>query len=279
MLKIKDFTIRKNKPKEGNKFYTRKSSGGYNTCVKGNPTNACDALANCVGYAEGRINEVVSEILGEDTYKYNTLNCNAESIVERAMKYPGVVLSDAPVKGGLMVWAKGEVGVGSDGAGHIEMCEDVLERDEEGVPTKIYDSSSAWGSTAFYNVTRTNKNGRWGLGQGYVFRGCLVFPELVIEEEQEPNVGPELPPQEPEKPKDDVVIKEGDTVIVHGVGSANSLGTGAKTKKFKNQKMKVIGISSKKNRPNRYALNQYNRGTVKNWSHVTAWFREEDLTK
>ena len=272
------FTVRKNKPKKGNKFYTRKVSGGFNTCVKGKPTDECDALSNCVGYAEGRINEVISEVLGKDTYKYDTLNCNAESIVERALKYEGVQLLDFPVKGGLMVWSKGKVGVGSDGAGHIEMCEDILEKDEKNKPVKIYDSSSAWGSTAFYNVKRTNSNGRWGLGKGYEFRGCLVFPELasLIPEEPKPVEPPQ--PTEPEKPKK-TEIKVGDTVIVNGVGSADSLGNGAKTKKFKDQKMKVIGISNKKDRHNRYALNQYNRGTAGNWSHVTAWFKEEDLTK
>ena len=51
MLVSKDFTIRKTKPKKGNKFYTRKASGGYNTCVEGKPADACDAVPNCVGHA------------------------------------------------------------------------------------------------------------------------------------------------------------------------------------------------------------------------------------
>ena len=42
--------IRITKPEKGNKFYTRKASGGYSTCIKGKPTDACDVLSNCVGY-------------------------------------------------------------------------------------------------------------------------------------------------------------------------------------------------------------------------------------
>lgn len=272
------FTIRKNKPVKGNKFYTRKPNG-YNTCVKGKPTDVCDALANCVGYVEGRVNEVISEILGKDTFKYDTLHCNAENFIEKALTYQGVVISDVPVRGGLMVWQKGETLKGKDGAGHVEFVEDILEKDEKGVAIKIYTSASSYNGSSFFNVARTNSNGRWGLGSKYKFRGCIVFPELaeLVPKEPEKPTEPEQPKEPAKKPE--AKIKVGDTVIVNGVGNANSLGTGAKTKKFKNQKMKVIGISSKKTRDYRYALNQYNRGTAGNWSHVTAWFREEDITK
>ena len=71
----------------------------------------------------------------------------------------------------------------------------------------------------------------------------------------------------------------GDTVIVNGYGNANSFGNGINTRVFTNHKMKVIGISDKEDRPNRYALNQYNRGTDGNWNEVTGWFREQDITK
>ena len=47
-------------------------------------------------------------------------------------------------------------------------------------------------------------------------------------------------------------IKVGDTVIVNGAGTATSKGTGAKTKSYKNQKMKVIKIEN-----GRYGCNQY----------------------
>lgn len=266
------FQMRKSKPAKGNKFYTRVPKGGYNTCVQGRPTDACDALSNCVGYAEGRFNEIISEIQGKDVFPYNTLYCNAENFIERA-KSVGLEVSQVPVKGGIMVWQKGESLKGADGAGHVEIVEDVLEVDTNGNPVKIYTSGSNYGAEAFFNVTRTNNNGRWGLGSSYKFRGCIVNPYVKEEPKPEP-VKPEPTPT-PVK----VEIKEGDTVIVNGYGTASSDGTGARTRDFKDTKMKVIGISSKTSRPNRYALNQYNRGEVKNWSHVTAWFREEDITK
>lgn len=56
-------------------------------------------------------------------------------------------------------------------------------------------------------------------------------------------------------------IKVGDTVIVNGVGTATSKGTGAKTKSYKNQKMKVIKIEN-----GRYGCNQYNKaGAITGW--------------
>jgi hypothetical protein len=85
-------------------------------------------------------------------------------------------------------------------------------------------------------------------------------------------------PKEPEKPVK-TEIAEGDTVIVNGVGTASSDGSGAKTRHFENVPMKVIGISGNTSRPNRYALNQYNRGNIRDWSAVTGWFREQDITK
>lgn len=86
-------------------------------------------------------------------------------------------------------------------------------------------------------------------------------------------------PTEPDKSVESKEIKPGDTVIVNGVGTATSYGTGAKTKTFKNQKMKVIGITLNTKRPNRYALNQYNKGKVNDWAAVTAWFSEKNIKK
>lgn len=269
------FKIRKTKPEKGNKFYTRTGKGGYNTCVKGNPTDDCDALANCVGYAEGRPNEVISELAGKDMFKYNTLYCNAENFIEKALTYPGVVISDVPVKGGILVWQKGKTLKGNDGAGHVEFVEEVTYKEGTLEIESIYTSGSNYGAEAFFNARRTNSNGRWGLGSAYKFRGCIVLPELAQYIPKEP-VKPE-PKPEPTPAKKE--IKEGDTVIVNGFGTASSTGEGAKTKVYKDTKMKVIGISTHKERPNRYALNQYNKGNVKQWSAVTAWFREEDITK
>lgn len=85
---------------------------------------------------------------------------------------------------------------------------------------------------------------------------------------------PEEKPKE--KPK---TISVGDTVIVNGVGTASSTGEGARTIKYVNREMKVIMISGNISRPNRYALNQYNKGVVNDPFSVTAWFSINDIKK
>lgn len=72
-----------------------------------------------------------------------------------------------------MVWQKGATLSGNDGAGHVAVVERI-----DGA-NKILTSESGYGSrTAFWNSVRTNSNGRWGLGSGYTFRGCIVNPAI-----------------------------------------------------------------------------------------------------
>ena len=157
--------MRTSKP-SGNKFYITKSRGGYSTCIQGNPTDAnANVLANCVGYACGRFNEIIGSM------KYPALNCNAENFIERA-KSLGLQVVSYPTLGGIMVWQKGNTLSGSDGAGHVA----VVERLDSA--NQIYTSESGYGSSAFWNSIRTNSNGRWGLGSGYTFRGCIVNPAI-----------------------------------------------------------------------------------------------------
>lgn len=60
---------------------------------------------------------------------------------------------------------------------------------------------------------------------------------------------------------DESSIKVGDTVVVSGQGTGNSLGGGGKTKSYSSRKMKVIDIKNK-----RYGCNQYNRsGAITGW--------------
>ena len=157
--------MRTSKPSAGNKFYTTRSRGGYSTCIQGNPTDVCNVLANCVGYACGRFNEIIGSM------KYPSLNCNAENFIERA-KSLGLQVVPYPTLGGIMVWMKGSTLSGSDGAGHVA----VVERIDSS--NKILTSESGYGSSAFWNSIRTNSNGRWGLGNGYTFRGCIVNPAI-----------------------------------------------------------------------------------------------------
>lgn len=161
--------IRNTKPQTGNKFYNTKSNGGWSTCIKGKPTDkGCDVLANCVGYACGRFNEIMGEM------KYPSLNCNAENFIERAVSL-GLSVVKEPTVGGIMVWQKGATLKGADGAGHVAIVE---RKDND---NQVYTSESGYNSNAFWNAVRTNSNGKWGAGTGYTYRGCIVNPVVKPE--------------------------------------------------------------------------------------------------
>ena len=166
------FKIRTTKPEAGNKNYIKTTYGGWNTCVIGEPTDKdCNVLSNCVGYASGRFNEIYNEITGHTgSHKWNILNCNAENFIERAIQL-GLKISNVPTLGGIMVWQKGTL-KWQDGAGHVGVVEKIIDNNT------IYTSESAWGGSAFYNSTRSNTNGRWGMGSAYSFRGCIVNPAV-----------------------------------------------------------------------------------------------------
>lgn len=158
--------VRTTKPTSGNKFFITKSKGGYSTCIQGSPTDSqCNVLSNCVGYACGRFNEIIGAM------KYPSLNCNAENFIERAKNTYGLEISSVPTLGGIMVWPKGTLS-GNDGAGHVAVVEKIIDSNT------IYTSESGYGGSAFWNSTRRNTNGRWGLGSAYTFRGCIVNPAI-----------------------------------------------------------------------------------------------------
>lgn len=111
-----------------------------------------------------------AEIINKNKIEYQ-LVCDAENFIEKAKSY-GLQVVDYPTLGGIMVWQKGSISSHSDGAGHVAIVERIDGKNQ------IYTSESAYGSTAFYNATRTNSNGRWGMGTAYKFRGCIVNPAI-----------------------------------------------------------------------------------------------------
>lgn len=193
--------IRTTKPGKGNKFYITTSKGGYSTCIQGSPTDSeCNVLANCVGYACGRFNEIIGSM------KYPSLNCNAENFIERAKNTYGLEVVDYPVVGGIMVWQKGATLSGNDGAGHVAVVEKYIDKNT------IYTSESGYGGSAFWNSKRTNTNGKWGAGSGYSFRGCIVNPSIGKETYTEP-----------EKPVSQK-FAIGEKVVLNGVLYTSSMG-------------------------------------------------------
>ena len=165
--------MRTTKPENGNPFYNTVSVGGYSLCIKGYPMDkGCNVLANCVGYACGRFNEIIGEM------KYPKFCCNAENFIERAKQY-NLKISDVPTLGGIMVWQKGATLSGNDGAGHVAIVEKIIDSNT------IYTSESGYGSYAFWNSTRQNYNGKWGIGNGYTFLGCIVNPYVEDKKDNE----------------------------------------------------------------------------------------------
>ena len=160
-----------------NNYYIRQATGGWNGAIQGNPTkNGANVLANCVGYANGRF----AEIIGENRVPYQ-LVCNAENFIEKARAY-GLQVVEYPTLGGIMVWQKGASLSGKDGAGHVAVVERI-----DGA-NKIYTSESAYKGSAFFNATRTNNNGRWGMGSAYRFRGCIINPAIGDVHWEEPTM-------------------------------------------------------------------------------------------
>lgn len=166
--------IRTNCP-SNNKYYIRQVSGGLNGAVKGQPTQkGADVLDNCVGYANGRFNEIWNdpELKGIVKAFHVQLVCNAENFIESAKKQ-GLKISSTPIEGGIMVWQKGKTLSGGDGAGHVAVVEEVY------ADGSIMTSESGWASWAFKLVRRDNSNGRWGQGSAYKFRGCIINPGIT----------------------------------------------------------------------------------------------------
>lgn len=165
--------IRTTQPKN-NKYYIRQATGGLNGAVAGNPTVAgANVLCNCVGFANGRFNEIINDpdLKGiVKPFKYQ-LVCNAENFIESA-KRQGLKISSKPTVGGIMVWQKGSTLGGGDGAGHVEVVEEIY---KDG---SINCSSSGWNGWAFRLMRRNNSNGRWGQASGYKFRGCIINPSI-----------------------------------------------------------------------------------------------------
>lgn len=163
---------------ENNKYYMQIVDGGYNKAVRGCPIDPkATVLSNCVGYANGRF----AEIQGLGKIKYQLI-CDAENFIENAKKM-GLKVQTQPCKGGIMVWRKGSIYSATDGRGHVA----IVEKDESEMGEgKVFTSESCanvdgYAGDAFYNKTRTNKNGRWGMASGYVYLGCIINPAVPVQ--------------------------------------------------------------------------------------------------
>ena len=160
------FTPRLTKPEAGNKYYITKAKGGYSDAIQGKPTDPnCNVLANCVGYAYGRFNEI-----GGYGYCKYLRPVNAENFIQYAS---GLKTGQTPKLGACMVWRKGATLANSDGAGHVAIVEKVISS------TQVVTSESGYGSSKpFWTQTRSKGSGNWGAGSGYTFLGFIYNPAV-----------------------------------------------------------------------------------------------------
>lgn len=224
------FTMRTTRPANNKNFITR-GSGGWNTCIKGSPRyQYADALANCVGYASGRFNEIINIARETSGCTYTTLNCNAVNFKERA-EAAGLQTGSTPRRGAIMCWGK------EGAAGHVAIVERVNNNNS------VYTSESGWGSSSiFWNSTRTNNNGRWGCGAGYYFRCFIYLPDDVQKaiDAEEPKPTPTPAPTPSDK------FNIGDKVVINGalyVSSTAASPAGSVSNKVTNITRKAPGTA------------------------------------
>lgn len=210
--------IRITKPGAADKYYIRKKSGGYSTCIQGKPTDEnCDVLSNCVGYACGAFNEE-----HEFGYEKYHLNCNAENFIERAIASGLSVVKD-PVPGGIMVWRRGTLS-NSDGAGHVAICTEEIVKGSTEAEDYVITSDSSYGGKAFLRIKRKRGAGNWGANSKYTYRGCIV-PEGY---KPTPKPEPTPEPQPEPKPTPANELKVGDKVKIIATGNGSAYGTSNK---------------------------------------------------
>ena len=224
------FTMRTTRPANNKNFITR-GSGGWNTCIKGSPRyQYADALANCVGYASGRFNEIINIARETSGCTYTTLNCNAVNFKERA-EAAGLQTGSTPRRGAIMCWGK------EGDAGHVAIVERVNNNNS------VYTSESGWGSSSiFWNSTRTNNNGKWGCGAGYYFRCFIYLPDDVQKaiDAEEPKPTPTPAPTPSDK------FNIGDKVVINGalyVSSTAASPAGSVSNKVTNITRKAPGTA------------------------------------
>lgn len=150
--------------------------------------------------------------------------------------------------------------------GHIAFVDQVS-------PLRILgQNQTGTGNGAAFNVINAGASG---------FIGAFRFKRWIVAEPAPkpvptptPQPTPAPTPTVPNNPQPNDEIAVGDSVIVNGVGTADSYGEGAKTGYYTEHRMKVLGTNN-----GRYALNQYNSGTIGNVADITGWFTKETLRK
>jgi GH25 family lysozyme M1 (1,4-beta-N-acetylmuramidase) len=153
------FTPRLTKPERGNPYYNRPRAGYAIGIIPGNPLDAgCDVLANCVGYAAGRFNEII----GRGCFVYWQYAPNPDKWIATAKQY-GLRTGSEPQLGAVLVWGH-----------HVAIVEEI---NADGT---IVTSESGYGcNNPFWLTTRNNDDGCWNGGRFGKFHGFIYQPKGV----------------------------------------------------------------------------------------------------
>lgn len=96
-------------PESGNKYFLSTSEGGLNPFTP-RPKGSKLRFQNCTFFAAGT--------LAENSGVWITPT-NAENFCSVGSQLHKLIVSDVPIQGALAVWRSGQIGNGSDGAGHV----------------------------------------------------------------------------------------------------------------------------------------------------------------
>ena len=146
-------------PEKGNPYYNSIAAGGYAVgIIDGNPKDAgCNVLANCVGYAAGRFNEII----GKGCFVYWGYAPDADKWIEAAHNQ-GLNTGKEPKLGAVIVW-------GGRGK-HVGIVEQI---NPDG---SIVTSESGYGCKVKFWTTTRQPGGNWSAGSNYTFLGFVYNP-------------------------------------------------------------------------------------------------------
>lgn len=189
------FTPRSSVPAKDNKYYIRKAYGGYSPCIVGKPRydGERSALANCVGYAWGRVAEICNNPLIKIGYPSMSAGwpANAQNWYSTAANV-GFLTGMTPKLGAVACWRNK-----SNTSGHVAVVEQIL--DTGGIVV----SESAY-KGYFWRVST--------LGKSYYKKGLIFQGFIYLNEDIEPAQDDEL--------------RVGDKVQIVGKGNAQANGKG-----------------------------------------------------
>lgn len=143
------------RPEAGNPYYCR---GKYAVgIIPGSPEDpGCDVLANCVGYAAGRFNEII----GRGCFVYWQYAPNPDKWIPQAKEY-GLRTGCEPELGAVAVWWH-----------HVAIVEEIH------ADGSITTSESGYGcANPFWTSKRSRSGGSWG-GEGFI--GFIYQPEVSM---------------------------------------------------------------------------------------------------